>query len=232
MSHHEAATTTRLPRSGYGDGQLTITWVEFGSYAAKSLEILDSEGAIAASGDANAAVGLVLNLPAGDYTFNDTTATEMVGMASCSVLIQARGASQTFTLEDGASASTSVSVVSMTCTYPANDQVDCDGNWPTAESCTNLHSDQYAGMCCNTEKVYTPSGRRNRSCNGLTGASARTRSAHLLMPVEVIFVKTTTPVSKLWSLSADGVQVLGEGLDGSSATYAAMHRWLHRSSGL
>ena len=99
------------PSKPYGDGQLTITWVEFGSYAGEiSWEIVDAEGAIAAAGDANAAVGLVLDLPAGDYTFNgyDSYGDGWNGFV-LGITDEGSGASQTFTLEDGASASTLIS---------------------------------------------------------------------------------------------------------------------------
>ena len=138
----------------YGNGQLTITWVEFGSYAGEiSWEIVNAEGAIAASGDANAAVGLVLDLPAGDYTFNgyDSYGDGWNGFV-LGITDAGSGASQTFTLENGASAATAVSVVgASTCTYPANDQVDCDGNCADGGVLYQFDiSDQYAdGMCCN-----------------------------------------------------------------------------------
>ena len=116
--------------------------------------------AIAASGDANAAVGLVLDLPAGDYTFNgyDSYGDGWNGFV-LGITDAGSRASQTFTLENGASASSAVSVVgASTCTYPANDQVDCDGNCADGGVLYQFDiSDVYAdGMCCNYgEGSYT-----------------------------------------------------------------------------
>ena len=213
----------------YGDGQLTITWVEFGSYAGEiSWEILDSEGAIAASGDANAAVGLVLNLPAGDYTFNgyDSYGDGWNGFV-LGITDAGSGASQTFTLEDGASASTSVSVVgASTCTYPANDQVDCDGNCADGGVLYQFDiSDQYAdGMCCNYgEGLYAilVDGTEVATGSDFGASASHTFCAPADACIEVIFVQDDYPSEQTWSLSADGAQVLGDGLDGSSATYYA-----------
>ena len=191
----------------YGDGQLTITWVEFGSYASEiSWEILDSEGAIAASGDANAAVGLVLDLPAGDYTFNgyDSYGDGWNGFV-LGITDAGSGASQTFTLEDGASASTSISVVgASTCTYPANDQVDCDGNCADGGVLYQFDiSDQYAdGMCCNWgEGSYAilVDGTEVATGSDFGASASHTFCAPADACVEVIFVQDNYPSEQTWS---------------------------------
>ena len=213
----------------FGDGQLTITWVEFGSYASEiSWEILDSDSAVVAGGDANAAVGAVLNLPAGDYIFNgfDSYGDGWNGFV-LGITDAGSGNSQTFTLDSGASASTAVSVTgASTCTYPANDQVDCDGNCANGGVLYQFDiSDAYAdGMCCAWgEGSYSISvdGQEVASGSDFGASASHVFCAPAEACVEVSFIQDNYPSEQTWSLSADGVQVLGAGQNGSTATYYA-----------
>ena len=145
----------------YGNGQLTITWVEFGSYAGEiSWEIVNAEGAIAASGDANAAIGLVLDLPAGDYTFNgyDSYGDGWNGFV-LGITDAGSGASQT-TLDDGGVHQRRLLlwVHRHALTQPMNRSIATEIA-PTVESCTNLTSvtNMLTACAAHTEKAHTPS---------------------------------------------------------------------------
>ncbi len=213
----------------FGDGQLTITWVEFGSYASEiSWEILNSDSNVVAGGLYPDAVGAVLNLPAGDYIFNgfDSYGDGWNGFV-LGITDAGSGNSQTFTLDSGASASTIVSVTgASTCTYPANDQVDCDGNCANGGVLYQFDiSDQFAdGMCCAYgEGSYSISvdGQEVASGSDFGASASHVFCAPAEACVEVSFIQDNYPSEQTWSLSADGVQVLGAGQNGSTATYYA-----------
>ena len=211
----------------FGDGQLIFTWTAFGSYASEiSWEIADASGAVVAAGDANAAVGGQASLPAGDYTFTgyDSYGDGWNGFVM-GITDSGSGAEYTLGLDDGSSNSVSVSVSgASTCTYPASDQVDCDGNCAGGGTLYQFDiADQYAdGMCCGYgEGSYsiTADGVEVASGSDFGASASHTFCADASACVQLTFVADNYPGEQSWSFSADGVELAGAGLDGSSATY-------------
>ena len=221
--NYDASATVQ----SFGDGQLIFTWTAFGSYASEiSWNIVDASGAIVAAGDANAAVGGQASLPAGDYTFNgfDSYGDGWNGFV-LGITDSGSGAEYTLGLDDGASNSVSVSVSgASTCTYPASDQVDCDGNCLGGGTLYQFDiADQYAdGMCCGYgEGSYsiTADGVEVASGSDFGASASHTFCADAAACVQLTFVEDSYPGEQTWSFSADGVELAGAGLDGSSATY-------------
>ena len=211
----------------FGDGQLIFTWTAFGSYASEiSWEIADDSGAVVAAGDANAAVGGQASLPAGDYTFTgyDSYGDGWNGFVM-GITDSGSGAEYTLGLDDGSSNSVFVSVSgASTCTYPASDQVDCDGNCAGGGTLYQFDiADQYAdGMCCGYgEGSYsiTADGVEVASGSDFGASASHTFCADASACVQLTFVADNYPGEQSWSFSADGVELAGAGLDGSSATY-------------
>ena len=136
-----------------GDGTLNFTWIAPGQWAGEiSWNITDADANVVASGDANAAVGGSIDLPAGDYSFNgfDSYGDGWNGYV-LGITDVVSGTDYVLTLDDGASNSVAVSVSGgSTCTYPASDAVDCDGNCVGGGVLYQFDiSDVYGdGMCC------------------------------------------------------------------------------------
>ena len=79
-------------------------------------------------------------------------------------------------------------------------------------------------MCCNYgEGSYAilVDGTEVATGSDFGASASHTFCAPADACIEVIFVQDNYPSEQTWSLSADGAQVLGDGLDGSSATYYA-----------
>ena len=213
----------------FGDGTLSFTWTTIGSYAGEiSWDITDADGNVVASGDANGAVGGSAILPAGDYSFNgyDSYGDGWNGFV-LGITDAGSGNEYSLTLDDGSTNSVAVSVSgASTCTYPANEQVDCDGNCADGGILYQFDiSDQFGdGMCCSYgEGSYTilVDGAEVATGSDFGGSASHAFCAPADACVLVVFVADNYPGEQTWSLSADGTQVLGEGLDGSTATYGA-----------
>ena len=213
----------------FGDGTLSFTWTTIGSYAGEiSWDITDADGNVVASGDANAAVGGSATLPAGDYSFNgyDSYGDGWNGFV-LGITDAGSGNEYSLTLDDGSTNSVAVSVSgASTCTYPANEQVDCDGNCADGGILYQFDiSDQFGdGMCCSYgEGSYTilVDGAEVATGSDFGGSASHAFCAPADACVLVVFVADNYPGEQTWSLSADGTQILGEGLDGSTATYGA-----------
>ena len=213
----------------FGDGTLSFTWTTIGSYAGEiSWDITDADGNVVASGDANAAVGGSATLPAGDYSFNgyDSYGDGWNGFV-LGITDAGSGNEYSLTLDDGSTNSVAVSVSgASTCTYPANEQVDCDGNCADGGILYQFDiSDQFGdGMCCSYgEGSYTilVDGAEVATGSDFGGSASHAFCAPADACVLVVFVADNYPGEQSWSLSADGTQILGEGLDGSTATYGA-----------
>ena len=211
----------------FGDGELIFTWTAFGSFASEiSWEIADASGAVVAAGGASAAVGGQESLPAGDYTFNgfDSYGDGWNGFV-LGITDSGSGAEYSLGLEDGSSNSVAVSVTgASTCTYPASDQVDCDGNCLGGGTLYQFDiADQFAdGMCCTYgEGSYsiTADGVEVASGSDFGASASHTFCADAAACVQLTFVADGYPEEQTWSFSADGVELAGAGLDGSSATY-------------
>ena len=223
-NYDEAATI-----QAFGDGTLSFTWTVIGSYAGEiSWDITDADGNVVAAGDANAAVGGSATLPAGDYSFNgyDSYGDGWNGFV-LGITDAGSGNEYSLTLDDGSTNSVAVSVSgASTCTYPANEQVDCDGNCAGGGILYQFDiSDQFGdGMCCSYgEGSYTilVDGAEVATGSDFGGSASHAFCAPADACVLVVFVADNYPGEQSWSLSADGTQILGEGLDGSTATYGA-----------
>ena len=223
-NYDEAATI-----QAFGDGTLSFTWTVIGSYAGEiSWDITDADGNVVASGDANAAVGGSATLPAGDYSFNgyDSYGDGWNGFV-LGITDAGSGNEYSLTLDDGSTNSVAVSVSgASTCTYPANEQVDCDGNCAGGGILYQFDiSDQFGdGMCCSYgEGSYTilVDGAEVATGSDFGGSASHAFCAPADACVLVVFVADNYPGEQSWSLSADGTQILGEGLDGSTATSGA-----------
>jgi hypothetical protein len=223
-NYDEAATI-----QAFGDGTLSFTWTTIGSFAGEiSWDITDADGNVVAAGDANAAVGGSATLPAGDYSFNgyDSYGDGWNGFV-LGITDAGSGNEYSLTLDEGSTNSVAVSVSgASTCTYPASEQVDCDGNCAGGGVLYQFDiSDQFAdGMCCNYgEGSYTilVDGAEVATGSDFGGSASHTFCAPADACVLVVFVADGYPEEQTWSLSADGTQILGEGLDGSTATYGA-----------
>ena len=222
-NYDEAATIQAL-----GDGALSFTWTTLGQWSSEiSWTITNAAGDSLTGGSYADAIGGNVVLPAGDYTFNgfDSYGDGWNGYV-LTITDEGSGTSTDLTLESGAANSVGVTVNgASTCTYPASDLVDCEGN-TLCDGITYEFSiaDQYSdGMCCSYgEGSYTIlSDGDTLVTGGDFGASAYHA---FCIPadacVQLVMVADNYPGEQTWSFSADGVELAGTGLDGSTATYS------------
>ena len=104
--------------------------------------------------------------------------------------------------------------------------MDCDGNCAGGGVLYQFDiSDVYGdGMCCTYgEGSYsiTVDGAVVASGSDFGGSASHTFCAAPDACVLLEFIADDYPGEQSWSLSADGIQILGDGLDGSTATYGA-----------
>ena len=108
--------------------------------------------------------------------------------------------------------------------YPESDLVDCEGNSLCEGVLYEFNiSDVYSdGMCCAYgEGSYsiTSDGIEVASGSDFGAGASHTFCVPADACVQVSFIQDNYPQEQSWSLIADGTQILGEGLDGSTATY-------------
>ena len=203
----------------FGDGMLSIT-VSGGSWPGEISWTLNgvTYGAPASEN---------ISLPAGTYTIvgSDSYGDGWNG-GEMTVVDLGSGTSYSLVVE-GSEASIDVEVTgASTCTYPESDLVDCEGNSLCEGVLYEFNiSDVYSdGMCCNYgEGSYsiTADGTEVAAGSDFGSSASHTFCVPAEACVEVSFIQDNYPQEQTWSLIADGTQVLGEGLDGSTATYYA-----------
>ena len=201
----------------FGDGMLSIT-VSGGSWPGEISWTLNgvTYGAPASEN---------ISLPAGTYTIvgSDSYGDGWNG-GEMTVVDAGSGTSYSLVV-DGSEASIDVEVTgASTCTYPESDLVDCEGNSLCEGVLYEFNiSDVYSdGMCCAYgEGSYsiTSDGIEVASGSDFGAGASHTFCVPADACVQVSFIQDNYPQEQSWSLIADGTQILGEGLDGSTATY-------------
>ncbi|MDA0904214.1 MAG: lamin tail domain-containing protein [Bacteroidetes bacterium] len=213
----------------FGDGSINLTWTSTGSYPSEvsfSIDGTSISGGTSTSGD--------FALAPGTYT---VSATDSFGDSwnGYELTITDAGSGNSYVIAnenlDGVTGSETqtfeiVVTGASTCTYPTNPALDCDGNCANGGVLYAFNiSDQYSdGMCCAYGQGYY-----SITVDGVevaTGSDFGSSASHLFCAdagacVAVTFVQDNYPGEQTWSLTADGTEVLGAGLDGSSATYYA-----------
>ncbi|MEE3164432.1 MAG: discoidin domain-containing protein [Bacteroidota bacterium] len=222
--NYDASATEQL----LVDGTLSFAWASLGepyeTYQEIAWNITNAAEDILAFGyavDIQQEINVVL--PAGEYNFNgfDFEGDGWNGFVM-TITDDASGNETSFTLSEGSSSSISVSVTAASsCTYPPNDLVDCEGNAFCDEVLYEFNiEDSYGdGICCGGGYTISSDGEVL-----FTGDNFGSSANHVFcLPPEacvlVSFVTDPYPDEISWSLTADGALVLGEGLDGSTATY-------------
>ena len=211
----------------FGDGSLGFTWTSLGEYAEEiSWTITNAAGDSLTGGNFDDAIGGSVDLPAGEYSFNgfDSYGDGWNGYG-LTITDAGSGTATDLTLTSGSANSVAITVSgASTCTYPASDLVDCEGN-TLCDGITYEFSieDAYSdGMCCNYgEGSYTILFDGDTLATGSDfGASAYHA---FCIPtdacVQLVMVADGYPEEQTWSFSADGVELAGAGLDGSSQNY-------------
>ena len=203
----------------FGDGMLSIT-VSGGSWPGEISWTLNgvTYGAPASEN---------ISLPAGTYTIvgSDSYGDGWNG-GEMMVVDLGSGTSYSLVVE-GSEASIDVEVTgASTCTYPESDLVDCEGNSLCEGVLYEFNiSDVYSdGMCCgygDGSYSITSDGIEIASGSDFGSSASHTFCVPAEACVQVSFIQDNYPEEQSWSLIADGTQVLGEGLDGSTATYYA-----------
>ena len=104
-----------------------------------------------------------------------------------------------------------------------SDAVDCYGNCAGGGVLYQFDiSDVYGdGMCCSYgEGSYSITDGAVVASGSDLVAAPHTPSVHHLTRALLEFIADNYSGEQSWSLSADGIQILGDGLDGSTATGA------------